>query len=156
VSTQESKPENDQGDCSRRNERSMKKRPNPATAHTQSQQLGAQTTSRSSALVRGRSTQFIANPCHWPQRPCQKRGYISAIFLPFHDTVDQKRMNSCALKHLFFEGVEQPKMSPENPGNTFSDALLMSRFQNFAADAAKNKPSSAWCFETAHRAVLIN
>ena len=33
ASTQESKPENDQGDCSRRNERSMKKRPNPAPAH---------------------------------------------------------------------------------------------------------------------------
>jgi len=48
----------------------MKKRPNPATAHTQSRQRGAQTTSRSSALVRGRSTQFIANPCRWPQRPC--------------------------------------------------------------------------------------
>ena len=61
----------------------MKKRPNPATAHTQSRQRGAQTTSRSSALVRGRSTQFIANPCRWPQRPCPKRGYISAIFPPF-------------------------------------------------------------------------
>jgi len=61
----------------------MKKRPNPATAHTQSRQRGAQTTSRSSALVRGRSTQFIANPCRWPQRPCPNRGYISAIFPPF-------------------------------------------------------------------------
>jgi len=39
-----------------------------ATAHTQSRQSGAQTTSRLSALVRGRSTQFIANPCRWPQR----------------------------------------------------------------------------------------
>ena len=83
VSTQESKPKNDQGDCSRRNERSMKKRPNPATAHTQSRQRGAQTKFRSSALVPGRSTQFIANPCRWPQRPCPKRGYISAIF-PTH------------------------------------------------------------------------
>jgi len=46
----------------------MKKRPNPATAHTQSRQRGAQTTSRSSALVRGWSTHFIANPCRWPQR----------------------------------------------------------------------------------------
>ena len=46
----------------------MKKRPNHETAHTQSRQRGAQTTSRSSALVRGRSTQFIANPCRWPQR----------------------------------------------------------------------------------------
>jgi len=48
----------------------MKKRPNPATAHTQSRQRGVQTTSRSSALVRDRCTQFIANPCRWPQRPC--------------------------------------------------------------------------------------
>jgi len=48
----------------------MKKRPNPATAHTQSRQRGAETTSRSSALVRGQSTQFKANPCRWPQRPC--------------------------------------------------------------------------------------
>ena len=47
-----------------------KKRPNPATAHTQSRQRGEQTTSRSSALVRGWSTQFIANPRCWPQRPC--------------------------------------------------------------------------------------
>jgi len=58
----------------------MKKRPNTATDHTQSRKRGAQTTSRLSALVRGRSTQFIANPCRWPQRPCPKRGYISAIF----------------------------------------------------------------------------
>ena len=68
---------------SRQSEQSMKKRPNPATAHTQSRQRGAQTTSRSSARVRGRSTQFIANPCRWPQRPCPKRGHISAIFPPF-------------------------------------------------------------------------
>jgi len=32
-------------------------------------------------------------------------------------------------------GVEQPKKSPNNPGNALSDALLMSRFQNFAANA---------------------
>jgi len=41
-------------------------------------------------------------------------------------TVDKKRVNSCVLKHLFLEGVEQP----------------MSCFQNFAADAAK-KPKTA-------------
>jgi len=54
-------------------------------------------------------------------------------------TVDKKRVNSCVLTHLFLEGVEQPKISPKKPGNAFSDALLMSRFQNFAADAAKKK-----------------
>ena len=53
------------------------------------------------------------------------------------DTVDKKRVNSCVLIHLFLEGVEQPKTSPKTPGNALSDALLMSRFQNFAADAAK-------------------
>jgi len=53
------------------------------------------------------------------------------------DTVDKKRVNSCVLKHFFLERVEQPKISPKKPGNAFSDALLMSRFQKFAADAAK-------------------
>jgi len=52
-------------------------------------------------------------------------------------TVDRKRVNSCVLKHLFLEGVEQPKISPKNPGNAPSDVLLMSRFQNLAADAAR-------------------
>ena len=47
-------------------------------------------------------------------------------------------VNSAVLKHLFLERVEQPKISPKNPGNALSDALLMSYFQNFAADAAKN------------------
>jgi len=47
-------------------------------------------------------------------------------------TVDEKRVNSCVLKHLFLEGVEQPKISPKKPGNALSDALLMSRFQNLA------------------------
>jgi len=52
------------------------------------------------------------------------------------DTVDQKQVNSCVLKHLLLEGVEQPKIWSKKPGNALSDALLMSRFQNFAADAA--------------------
>jgi len=47
-------------------------------------------------------------------------------------------------------------MSPKKPGNALSDALLMSCFQNFAADAAKKKPRSVRFFETALRAVLIN
>jgi len=34
---------------------------------------------------------------------------------------------------LFFEGGQQPKNRPKTPENAFSDALLMSRFQNFAA-----------------------
>jgi len=55
------------------------------------------------------------------------------------DTVDKKRVNSCVLKHLFLEGVEQPNISPQKPGNALSDALRMSRFQNFAAGAAKTR-----------------
>jgi len=72
------------------------------------------------------------------------------------DTVDEKRMNSCVLKHLFLEGFEQPKISPKNPRNALSDALLISRFQNFAADATKKKPRSAQFFKTALRVVLMN
>jgi len=55
------------------------------------------------------------------------------------DTVDKKRVNSCVLKHLFLERVEQPKTSPKKPGNALSDALLMLCLQNFAADAAEKK-----------------
>jgi len=47
----------------------------------------------SSALVRGRSTQFIANPCRCSQRPCPKRGYISAIFPPFWNLVHSTTMH---------------------------------------------------------------
>jgi len=68
-------------------------------------------------------------------------------------TVDTKRVNSCVLKHLFLEGVEQPKISPKEPRNALSDALLTSRLQNFAADAAKTKPRSPQFCETALPAV---
>jgi len=64
------------------------------------------------------------------------------------NTVDKKRVNSCVLKHLFLEGVDQPTISPKKTENALSDALLMSHFQNFAADAAKKK--------TALRAVFWN
>ena len=55
------------------------------------------------------------------------------------DTVDKKRVNSCVLKHLFLERVEQPKISPNKPGNALSDAILMSCFQNFAAPQKENR-----------------
>jgi len=71
-------------------------------------------------------------------------------------TVDKKRVNSWVLKHLFLEGVGQPKISPKKPGNALSDALLMSRFQKFAAYAAKQQSRSARFFETVLRVVLIN
>jgi len=66
-------------------------------------------------------------------------------------TVNKKRVNSCVLKHLFLEAVQQPKILPKNPGNALSNVLLMSRFQNFAADAAKKNHGF---FETALCAVL--
>jgi len=53
------------------------------------------------------------------------------------------------------EGLQQPKRSLKTPGNALSDVLLMSRFQNFAADTAKKKPSPDGIFETTLRAVLI-
>ena len=71
-------------------------------------------------------------------------------------TVDKKRVNSCVLKHLFLEGVEQPKISPKKTQNALSDAPLMSRFLKIAAGAVKKKPRSARFFETVLRAVLIN
>ena len=73
------------------------------------------------------------------------------------DTVDKKQVNSCVLKHLFLEGVEQPKISPKNPGNALSDALLMSRFENFADDTAKKRNRALRGFlKTALRAVLMD
>jgi len=56
------------------------------------------------------------------------------------------------LKH-FLEGVKQPQKSPKKPGNALSDVLLLPRFQNFAADAAKKNHQF---LETMLRAVLIN
>jgi len=43
----------------------------------------------------------------------------------------KERVICYARKHLFFEGAQQLKKSPKNPGITFSDTLLMSRCQNF-------------------------
>jgi len=61
------------------------------------------------------------------------------------DTVDKKRVNSCVLKHLFLERVEQPKISPKKPENTLSDSLLMSCFQKIAAQQKKNRaPRGIW------------
>jgi len=44
------------------------KRPNPATAHHTITTARHPDNIRSSALVQGHSTQFMANPCHWPPR----------------------------------------------------------------------------------------
>ena len=55
------------------------------------------------------------------------------------DTVDKKRVNSCQLKHLFLEGVEQPKNRPK----TWKCSLQRptdATFSKIAADAAQKKP----------------
>ena len=57
-------------------------------------------------------------------------------------------------KNFFLEGVDPPK-SPKNTRNALSDAPLMSRFQNFAADAAKKNHAPRNFLKTALRAVLI-
>jgi len=49
------------------------------------------------------------------------------------------------------EGVEELKKSPKIHRHALSDVLLISRFQNFAADAAQKKRF----FETALRAGLL-
>jgi len=63
------------------------------------------------------------------------------------DTIDKKRVNSCVLKHLFLERVEEPKITSKNPGNSSSNALLMSCFQKFAADAAKKNRAPRECLK---------
>jgi len=66
------------------------------------------------------------------------------------DTVDKKRVNSCVLKYLILEGDQQQEKSPKKLRNALSDALLMSHFQIFAADAAQKK--MALCADSWHRA----
>jgi len=48
----------------------------------------------------------------------------------------KERVNSCVLKRLFIQGVQRPKNPRKPPRNAFSDALLMSRFQNFEKKSA--------------------
>jgi len=48
-------------------------------------------------------------------------------------------VNSCVLKYLILEGDQQQEKSPKKLRNALSDALLMSHFQIFAADAAQKK-----------------
>jgi len=45
------------------------------------------------------------------------------------DTINKKWVSSGVIKHLFLEGVKQPKILPKIPGNVLSDALPMSRFK---------------------------
>jgi len=60
------------------------------------------------------------------------------------DTVDKKRVNSCVLKNLFWREMSNQKYHQTKPGNALADTLLMSRFQNFAADAAKKNHEVSW------------
>jgi len=59
-------------------------------------------------------------------------------------------------KHFFLEGVQQPKESPENPGNAVSYALLISRFQKICGWRCQTKTRLARFFGTVLRAVFIN
>jgi len=44
-------------------------------------------------------------------------------------------MNSCVLKQFFLERVEQPKISPKNPGNALTNFM----FSKICGDAATKK-----------------
>ena len=82
-STQESKPKNDESECSRRVERSMKKTTKPCNSpHTITK---ARRTDNIPLICTGAGPIHPVHspPCRWPQRPCPKRGYISAILPPF-------------------------------------------------------------------------
>jgi len=68
----------------------IEKRPNPATAHytITITTVRSPDNIQSSALVQGRSTQFIANPCRWPQRRSPEtrlhfRHFGGLFFSPF-------------------------------------------------------------------------
>jgi len=58
----------------------------------------------------------------------------------------RNKCNWCTLKHLVLVKIKGLKELPKIPGNTFSDALLKSRFPNFAADAAKKNRTSRGFF----------
>ena len=62
----------------------------------------------------------------------------------------------CIKTTLVLREFGNKKKSPQNPGNTFSDALLVSRYQDFVTGAAKTKTTICAFFDTALRAVLIN
>jgi len=66
--------------------------------------------------------------------------------------VEKKRVNSCVLKQVLLEGVEQPKISPKKPGNFLQRATNVT-VSKLRSDAAKRKPRSAQFFETALRTV---
>jgi len=75
------------------------------------------------------------------------KGHVRAQLDAETTPVDKKRENSCVLKHPLYWGSSATnywgssatKNPPKTPGNIFSHALLMSRFQNFAPGAAKKR-----------------
>jgi len=71
-----------------------------------------------------------------------------------HDTVDKKQVNSCVLKHLFLETVEQPKIPPKKNRKCFLRRATNVKILRLTP--TKTKPRSVRFFETALRAVLIN
>jgi len=95
--------------------RDVEKRPNPATAHHTIKTARHLDNIRSSALVRGRSTQFMANSCRWPQRRSPEmrlhfrhfRG-LSHVWLripdhnPFEQTAPSKLRSVSPSQWIFF------------------------------------------------------
>ena len=57
----------------------------------------------------------------------------------YDDTIVKKRVNWGVLKHLFGGIWATKKIAKNKPENALPDALLMSHFQNFEADAARKK-----------------
>ena len=50
-----------------------------------------------------------------------------SLYIVVTTPVEKERIDSCVLKHLFFEGVKWHEKSPQNPRDAFSDTLRMSR-----------------------------
>jgi len=71
------------------------------------------------------------------------------------DTIDKNRVNSCVLRHLFLEGVEQPKKNTQNPRKCFLRHATNVTFSKFRWWRRKKKTPRGF-LKTALRAVLCN
>jgi len=92
-----------------------------------------------------------SSDCYHPRRCCLQfdsdqalrllclKGHVRAHGSMLWRHRGQEASEYLCNKTPLLEGIEQPIISPKDPGNAFSDTLLMSRFQKFAADTAKKK-----------------
>jgi len=76
-------------------------------------------------------TAFVTNASNTKSRIAEIRLEKFTYFCPF------TRSEFLCTKTPLLEGVQQPKKSPKKHRNALSDGMLMSCFENFAADAAK-------------------